>query len=193
MLTGSIWNQLPVPKPQHLDDLNFNTSLNFPSGLAQDQWSSMDMDSDISAFLTDSSQQFTIDPSTLQFDGTVFSESSPEQMSGPRSYESAFQFTLSQPSDAPPAPAVPFQLPTPKPSSLSSRSVSPALSKPDSESSAGVNPNDLSLFTHISQKVREAAGVTLAVPVDQNTGGATEGQIPTTPVSPVLIGTRHTL
>ncbi|KAF8503928.1 hypothetical protein JB92DRAFT_3098742 [Gautieria morchelliformis] len=188
MLTGSVWDQLSVSKPQNLDDLNFNTSLNFSSSLAQNQWPSMDMDTDISAFLTDSSQQFTIDPSTLQFEGAVFSESSPEQMpAAPRSYDSGFQFTLSQPCDALPVSPIPFQLPTPKPSSLSSRSVSPALSKPDSESSAGVNPNDLSLLTHISQKAREAAGITLAVPVDQNTGGATEGQTPITPVSAARI------
>lgn len=186
MLPGSIWNQLSDSKPQTLDDLSLNMSLTLPSSLSRDQWSSMDMDTDISAFMTD---LHTINPNVLPFDGAVFSGSVQEQMSASGNYDSMFQFTLSQPSDAMSGPAAPFQLPTPKPGSMSSRSVSPALSKPDSDSSAGVNPNDLSLFTQLSQKAREAAGVTLAVPIDQDSRGATEGRTPITPMSPVLIGT----
>lgn len=188
MLPGSVWNQLSDSKPHTLDDISLSMNLHFPSSLSQDQWSSMDMDTDISPFMTDPSQQFSIDPNTLQFDATVFNEPA----SG--NYDSMFQFTLSQPSDANPGLSVPFQLPTPKPSSMSSRSVSPTLSKPDSDSSAGgagVNPNDLNMFTRLSQRAREAAGVTLAVPVDQDAGGAADGQTPVTPVSPFLIGTEH--
>ena len=188
MIPGSIWNQLSDSKSQTPGDLSLNMGLNFTSSLSQDQWTSMDMDTDISAFMNDPSQNFSIDPNTLPFEGTVFSEAAQEQMAACGNYDSIFRFALSQPSDAIPGPTTPFQLPTPKPGSMSSRSVSPALSKLDSDSSAGVNPIDLSLFTQLSQKAREAAGVISAVPVDQDSRRATEGQTPILPLSPVLLG-----
>jgi hypothetical protein len=189
MLQGSIWNQLSDPKSQTLDEVNLNMSLNFPSSLSQQQWSSMDIDADISAFMTDPLQHFSLDPNSLRLGDTVFNESAQEQIPPPENYDAMFQFTLLQPTDAPPASTAPLQLPTPKPSSMSSRSVSPASSKPDSESSAGVNPNDLNLFTQLGHKARDAAGVTLAVPVGRDSRGATDSQTPVTPVSPVPLGT----
>lgn len=185
-LPGTIWSQLSDQKPQTLDDLNLNMSLNFASSLSQ-QWPSMDMETDISAFMADP-LHFSIDPNNLHLEGPVFNESSQEQMAAPGGYDSMFQFTLSQPSDTRPVPTAPFQLPTPNPGSTPSRSVSPASSKPDSDSSGGVNPNDLSLFTQLSRKAREAVGVTLAVPVGKVAQGATEGQAPITPVSPMPTG-----
>lgn len=183
MLPGSIWTQLSDPKPQTLD-ANLNVNLNFSSSLSQQHWSSIDMDSDISAFMTDSLHQFSLDPNSLNLE-----EANQEQIPPPGNYDTMFQFTLSQPPDAKPGLIPPFQLPTPTPGSMSSRSVSPASSKLDSDSSAGVNPNDLNLFSQLGHKARDAAGVTLAVPMSRDSRMATEGQPPVTPVSPTHLGT----
>lgn len=141
----------------------------------------MDMDADISAFMSDVPHRLSIDSNALPFETALYDGSHGLPTAG--NCESMFQFTLSQPSDATQASIPPFQLPTPKPGSMSSRSVSPATSAAEQRSNTGVNPSDLSLLTQLGQKARDASGVMLAVPAQQGS------RAPVASVSSVLTGT----
>ncbi|KAF8582527.1 hypothetical protein K439DRAFT_1661752 [Ramaria rubella] len=180
-IQGSMRNQILDSKPQANDDLDLDFSSTFP----RNEWPSMDMDIDISAFMHDPSPNFSIDPSALHFDHSIYGGSQ-DSISAIPDYDSVFKFTLSQPSGVTQAQAIPLQLPTPKPSSTSSRSVSPVPSKSDQDSSAGVNPSDLSLISLLGQKARDAVGITLAVPTNGGVAETVE-KTPITPVSPVSI------
>ncbi|KAF8501176.1 hypothetical protein BU17DRAFT_102324 [Hysterangium stoloniferum] len=174
-------------KPDALDDLNLNMSFNFPC----DQWG-MDLDTDITSFISDTSHQFSIDPNALHFGNNVYGGSGAEQ---DQLSDSMFQFTVSRPlhdssmssmsnvsNMSGNAPVQ--QLPTPAAASASSRSTSPE----SIFSNTGVNPSHLSLMEQLSQRAREAAGITHAVSASKETLLQPQLQAPVSPVSPVSTG-----
>lgn len=151
-------------------------SVPYPSS---DQWRAMDFESDIPSFLSDTSHHFSIDPNALHFGDHVYGRgcetNGNEQETLVPACDQALQFSYQFSSPIPSeigldVPLV-HHIPTPMSASVVSslsRSPSPLSTSTYSQTplqDTGINPNELTL---ISQRAREAAGVTLAMPVNAN-------------------------
>ncbi|GJJ07701.1 hypothetical protein Clacol_001906 [Clathrus columnatus] len=150
-------------------------NMNFPS----DQREVMDLDMDFASLLPYTSPQFSIDPNALHFGGHVYGRSCETNGDGQETLENCdptFQFSLSQSfedqilsspdisSDVPPAHQIPISM-APSVITSSSRSPSPSVSTQTDSRTTGINPSELTLISQLNQRVRDAAGVTLAVPM----------------------------